>query len=245
MKKIIQNIYSLYAIITFVLLMILSIPFVVIAAFFGKDKGGDMVYIICRIWAHIWYAIIGIWHTNQYTKEYNRKQQYVFVANHQSYQDIPTLLLGVNQKMRVLGKAEMAGVPIFGFIYKMAAILVNRSSAEKRAQSVVELKQCLAKGRSIFIFPEGTFNESDAPLKSFYDGAFRIAIETQTDIQPILFPDTLKRMHWRSIFSMTPGKNRVIFLPVISAQGLQMSDLPTLKQQVYQAMEKKLLEVRN
>jgi 1-acyl-sn-glycerol-3-phosphate acyltransferase len=39
------------------------------------------------------------------------------------------------------------------------------------------------------MFPEGTFNETNAPLKDFYDGAFRIAIETKTAVKPVLFLD--------------------------------------------------------
>ncbi len=37
------------------------------------------------------------------------------------------------------------------------------------------------------VFPEGTFNMTTEPLKEFYDGAFRVAIETQTPVKPVLF----------------------------------------------------------
>ena len=84
----------------------------------------------------------------------------------------------------------MVKYPVFGIIYRMAAIVVDRSSPERRAQSVRALKAAIYKHISIFIFPEGTFNETREPLKDFYDGAFRIAIETQTPIKPILFLDT-------------------------------------------------------
>lgn len=231
--------------ITFLVLMLIALLFVLIAAVFGKDRGGDIVYVICRTWATIWYFLIGIQHRNIYLAPHDKSRQYIFVANHHSYQDIPSLLLTVKQKMRVLGKSELAKVPLFGFIYSMAAVLVDRQSAEKRAQSIIEMKKVISLGKSIFIFPEGTFNESDKPLKSFYDGAFRIAIETQTNIKPILFPDTVNRMHWSNIFKMTPGKNRGIYLEEVDVQGLTSQDIKALKEKVYTQMEDAIIRLKN
>lgn len=229
---------------TFLVLMLIVLLFVLVAALFGKDKGGDIVYVICRTWATLWYFLIGIRHRNIYLAPHDKTRQYIFVANHHSYQDIPSLLLTVKQKMRVLGKSELAKVPLFGFIYSMAAVLVDRQSPEKRAQSVVDMKRVIASGKSIFIFPEGTFNESDEPLKSFYDGAFRIAIETQTNIKPILFPDTVNRMHWSSILKMTPGKNRGIYLEEVNVQGYTSQDIKLLKEKVYQQMVDAIIQLR-
>ena len=158
--------------------------------------------------------------------------------------DIPALVRCMHQPIRVLGKYEMVKYPVFGIIYKAAAILVDRSSAEKRAKSVRALKAALNHGISIFIFPEGTFNETENPLKDFYDGAFRIAIETQTPIKPILFIDTIKRMHWKSIFSLSPGKNRVIFLEEIPVHTYTMKEVQVLKSTVYQIMEQAIIKYR-
>ncbi len=40
----------------------------------------------------------------------------------------------------------------------------------------------MKRGISIFIYPEGTRNKTNQPLGNFYDGAFRLAIETQNPI---------------------------------------------------------------
>ena len=138
----------------------------------------------------------------------------------------------------------MSKVPVFGFIYKSATVLVDRSNAERRAESVKEMKAFLEKHISIFIFPEGTFNETEAPLKDFYDGAFRIAIETETPIKPVLFVDAVDRLHYRSLFSLTPGKCRVVFLEEVPVEGLTMEDVPALKQKVYDVMDAGLRKYR-
>jgi 1-acyl-sn-glycerol-3-phosphate acyltransferase len=168
-------------------------------------------------------------------------KQYVFVANHISYLDIPMILLVVRGRaFRVLGKAEMRKVPIFGYIYSRAVVMVDRSSPDQRSKSARELIGTLRQGISVFIFPEGTFNETHAPLKEFYDGAFRIAIETQTPIKPILFLDTYDRMHYSGIFTLNPGVLRTVYLPEISVEGLGMEDLQALKERVFHIMEAEL-----
>jgi 1-acyl-sn-glycerol-3-phosphate acyltransferase len=104
------------------------------------------------------------------------------------------------------------------------------------------MKSVLMKGISIIVFPEGTFNMTSKPLKEFYDGAFRVAIETQMPIKPILFLDAYNRMNYRSVFSLNPGKNRVIYLEEIPVDGLTQKDVAMLKQKAFEVMDNKLRE---
>ena len=48
-------IYSVYAFITFVAVMLLIFPFAIIGAMFGKIKGGNFIFMLCRLWADIWF----------------------------------------------------------------------------------------------------------------------------------------------------------------------------------------------
>jgi len=226
--------------------MLIVFVLVFVYLLFGKIKAGKLVYKTCNIWGRTWYFLIGIKHKEIYEVPHDRNKQYIFVANHSSYMDIPCVVMCVHQPMRVLGKYEMVRYPVFGFIYRVAAILVDRSDAAHRAQSVRALKAAIARGISIFIFPEGTFNETNQPLKSFYDGAFRTAIETQTPIKPILFIDNNERMHWRSIFSITPGICRCVYLNEIEVGAYtEKEDIQKLKSEVYLQMEKGLKRYRN
>ena len=212
---------------------------------FGKIKGGNIIYQICKSWAWIWYLLIGIRHKEIYEAPHDTSKQYIFVGNHASYIDIPPIVLIAHQPIRVLGKYEMVKIPVFGWIYRAAVILVDRSNSETRSKSVRALKAAIKNNISIFIFPEGTFNESAAPLKSFFDGAFRIAIETQTPIKPILLVDTLSRLHYHSIFSLSPGRNRVVFLEEVPVKDLTLSDIPDLRNKVYELMDTGLRRYRS
>jgi 1-acyl-sn-glycerol-3-phosphate acyltransferase len=235
-------IYFIYAVITFLLTMFLILPFVVIGSFLGKIRGGNFIYRMCCLWSDLWLFTIGIYHKNLYEVPHDKKKQYIFVANHISYFDAPIIVKSLRQPVRILGRSEMSRIPFFGFIYRNAIVTVNRGSPENRARSVRILKSVLRKGISIFIFPEGTLNETRRPLKEFYDGAFRIAIETQTPIKPILFLDGYKRLRYESLLSLNPGRSRSVFLEEIPVQGLTSKDVTILKQKVFSIMEQKLIQ---
>ena len=201
-----------------------------------------MIYRLCMLWGDIWFFLVFIFHKNYYEQPIDKNKQYIFVGNHISYLDAPIIVKAIRRPIRALGKTEMASVPVFGFIYKYAVVRVDRGSAENRAKSVRNMKSILKKGISIIVFPEGTFNMTHNPLKDFYDGAFRVAIETQMPIKPMLFLDAYDRMNYRSIFSLTPGKNRVIYLEEVPVEGLTQKDVSFLKQKIYELMDHKLRE---
>lgn len=243
--RLVQILYCIYALLLFVALMFVVTPFVLLSLLLGKITGGNVIYQLCRGWGTVWYFLIGVRHKEIYEHPQDRSKQYIFVCNHISYMDIPPIVLIAHQPIRVLGKYEMVKVPVFGWIYRAAVILVDRRNAETRARSVRALKAALKQHISIFIFPEGTFNETPEPLKSFYDGAFRIAIETQTPIKPLLFPDTVDRLHYRSLFCLTPGTSRVVYLEEVPVEGLTLKDVSLLKEKVYRIMDSGLRRYRS
>ena len=200
-----------------------------------------MLYRICRFWADAFFFLIGIRHQVIYEEKYTRKE-YIFVSNHISYLDIPMMMKVIRrQNIRILGKAGMAKIPVFGYIYKKGAVLVDRDNPRKRYESVKQLIFFLRKKISVFICPEGTFNMTHKPLKNFYDGAFRIAIETQIPIRPILFLDTYDRLNYNSIFSLNPGKCRAVYLSETPTQGLVLNDVAALREKIYRQMEEGLI----
>ncbi len=244
MRKLLLPFRVLYVVYAFLLFFLLMLPVFVwslFATLFGRVRGGSLVYYSCIAWAAIWFPLIFIRHRNIYLQKPRKDQSYIFVANHISYLDaaiIPTIF---RRQLRPLGKAEMAKIPVFGTIYKNAIVTVDRSNPANRAKSVQALKSLLRKGISVLVFPEGTFNETGKPLKDFYEGAFRIAIETSTPVKPVLILDMYDRMHTHSVFSLNPGNSRAVFLPEVPTEGLTLKDAPALKETVYRLMEKELI----
>jgi 1-acyl-sn-glycerol-3-phosphate acyltransferase len=222
--------------------MFLLLPLFIFSFLLDPIKGGNILYKICRFWADAFFFLIGIKHINIYEEKHERNKEYIFVSNHISYLDIPMMMKAIRrQHIRILGKAEMTKVPVFGYIYKKGAVLVERGSVRKRSESVKHLIFFLQKKISVFICPEGTFNMTHKPLKNFYDGAFRIAIETQKPIRPILFLDTYDRLNYNSIFSLNAGKCRAVYLSETSTKGLTPGDVASLKEKIHRQMEEALI----
>jgi len=243
--RILKVIFSIYGLILFVGFLLLIFPLVIIGSFFGKTNGGNFIYKLCRVWADFFLFVIAIRVQYIYEAKMDHKKQYVFVFNHIAYIDIPFIMKAIRrQNFRVLGKAEMAKIPIFGFLYRNTVVLVDRASSSARNKSVLQLKSVLKKGISIVLSPEGTFNMTHHPLKEFYDGAFRIAIETQTPVKPVLFLDAFDRNSYKSMFSLNPGKARIVYLDEVSVEGLTLLDVKDLKDKVYKLMEEKLIEYK-
>lgn len=225
--------------------MFLLLPLFIYSFLLPTVKGGNVLYKICRLWADAFFFLIAIKHTTIYEEKHDRAKQYIFVSNHISYLDIPMMMKAIrHQNIRILGKSEMSKIPVFGYIYKKGAVLVNRESVLKRSESIKNLIWFIQKNISVFICPEGTFNMTHKPLKNFYDGAFKIAIETQKPIRPILFLDTYDRLSYKNIFSLNLGKCRSVYLPETITEGLTLNDMTALKEKIYSQMEEALIKYK-
>ena len=241
-RKILQPFYTAYAVITFVIGLLINFPFFLLISTGNNIRARRTIYNIIRHWANVW-----LWITGMPLKRVGQlppKRRYVIVANHISYLDAVVVFSGLPGYFRALGKKEFSKIPLMGFLYRQIVIMVDRSSKDSRAKSMRLMWRVLRNESDIFIFPEGTFNETGNPLKEFYDGAFRLAITTQTPILPVLFPDTVDRWHYSAWWKIWPGRNRVEYLPAVEVKGMTMEHLQELKQQVYNTMEAALMKYK-
>ncbi len=243
--RFLQFLYNIYASILFLAFVLIVFPIALLTFFLPKKTRGNFIYLISRVFIDIIFILLGIWHKNIFETKHDYNKPVIFVFNHISYLDAIVILKAIRkQHFRGLGKFEIGKIPLFGFIYSSAVIMVNRKDPADRARSVSDLKQAIKDNISIILAPEGTFNETSKPLINFYDGAFRIAIETKTSIKPLLFLDTYDRLHYSKALSLTPGKSRVVYLEEISVEGFEIEDLPVLKQKVYDSMESALIRYK-
>lgn len=240
MGRIFQPFYSAWVIITYLVCLLGAFPVIFIIGLWDKPQARRIIWNIVHYWAKGWLVITGM--PMSRIGPVPDSNKYVYVANHISYLDTVLIYAAIPYYFRTLAKKEMARIPIFGFVYKQIAVLVDRNTQEGRSKSMRLMWRVLKNECNIAVFPEGTFNETGAPLKNFYDGAFRLAINTQTPILPMIFPDTVKRWHYSTAVGIKPGRNRVVYLEPVSSQGMTMEDLPRLKQQVYDAMEAAMIQ---
>lgn len=233
--SLIKYIYVIYASMLFIALFFVMLPFILFFSLFG-NRGRRASWRVVRLWAFIWFALVGIRSSIIFEARPRKGRSYIVVANHISYLDTPVIFRSVPFFVRPLATYEYAKIPLFGFLYKHLAVIVDRSNAQSKSEGVKVLRRTLDEGSSIFIFPEGKFNETGALLKDFFDGAFKIAVQTGTPVLPLLFLDTEARWSYKSFWALRPGRCRVVYLPEVHPQDLD-NDVKFLKQHVFSLME--------
>lgn len=233
-----QPFYVLYVVVSFLISIVLAFPIFLCSGLINTSKSRRFIYYVVHYWARLWLMFIGM-PLRCYGRFPNDKK-YIVVANHISYLDTINIYGAIPAYFRTLARKEMVHIPIFGMVYKQLTILVDRSSTQSRTKSMKLMWRLLKNESHIAIFPEGSFNETPAVLKDFYDGAFRLAVNTQTPILPILFPDTQSRWHYSHWWKLKPGKNRAYFLPPIDVDGLEVQ---ALKEKTFGIMEQQLHEL--
>ncbi len=242
MTKVLSALYLLYAGLVFIGLMFIALPFVLlVTTFFNPLTGKRAGLFFLRCWAWGFSLLTFYWVRTKNVENVNLKTPHIYVGNHGSYLDAIAVCISVPQSFSALGKIEMAKVPVFGWIYKRIVVMIDRSSKESREQSVLSLKEEINKGQSILLFPEGTMNKTEAILSDFYDGAFRIAIETQAAIQPFVILNNRKLLSRANPLTAHPGILTTIFLPAVAVTEFGINDVELLKRKVYRMMEEALM----
>lgn len=178
-------------------------------------------------------------------KRLNRKQQYIFVANHFSYLDIASM--GFNPVNAVfVGKSDMEKVPLFGYMYRKLHITVDRASLSSRVNTLKRSMEAIDAGKSLTIFPEGGILTKQAPqMIKFKDGAFRIAIEKQIPIVPVTIPNNWIILPDKGPLLLRWGLMEVCFHEPINTQQMTLKDVDGLKERVYDIINQRLLNHEN
>jgi 1-acyl-sn-glycerol-3-phosphate acyltransferase len=220
--------------------MIIFLPGLVLPFFFG-EKAGRIGYFFLYIWSWIFSKLTFIRYKFYGTENFRKGQSYIYVSNHTSFLDLPGIRMIIPGQFRPLAKKELKKIPIFGWIAQAATIIVDRSSTESRKKSIDRLKTALKQGISILIFVEGTQNRTKEILQPFHDGAFRVAVDTQQPLLPMVVIGAGRLMPPGTI-NLRPGLIRIYVSPEISTAGLTHKDIPALKEQTIEVMRNKILE---
>lgn len=213
----------------FALLLVSTFIIILLVSFLPEKISSKCAHYMLKFYANVWSVLSGIIPKNYNRDKVDFDKTHIYVANHQSYYDPVNMYTSIPKYFKALGKVEVTKAPLFGLLYKMAVIPVDRSSARASALSFRNMLNKLKEGTSILLYPEGTF--LDVPQKElvrFKDGAFTLAIKSQVDLQPILFLDTVHRIPPRTFTNFTPGLLRAVFLPPIKVNA--DSDLKVTKE---------------
>ena len=146
----------------------------------------------------------------------------LFVANHQSYLDIPVLLGYVDKPMAFIGKSDLLKVPfISGWMQLIECVFLDQKNPRQAMKDMELATEKIRRGYSILIFPEGHRSKSDGHRK-FHPGSFRLAFKTGVPIVPITINGTWRL--YEGSGRMRPGDVFVTIHPPVPTEGLSRDE---------------------
>jgi len=218
-KEIAARIWAIWGIFSFILtFLIIFIPSMI--PYLVPDPKGQHLFIrISRVWMWTWLRLVGCPLKVRGLEHFKKGTAYIVVCNHNSMLDIPISCPFIPGPNKTIAKNSFAKVPLFGWFYRKGAVLVDRKSEISRRKSFEEMKKVLAGGMHMSIYPEGTRNRSNEPLKKFYDGAFKLAETTGNAIIPAVIFNTKKALPVHKKFYFLPHRLEMHFLEPVPVNG--------------------------
>lgn len=233
-KEIFGRIWAVWGIILFVVTLLIVIIPIWATNYLPEPRGTEVFRRISKAWMNIFLTLIGCPVRVKGKANFKKGQTYVVACNHNSLMDVPLSTPFIPGPNKTIAKVEMAKIPLFGVIYRRGSVLVDRKSDESRRRSLEDMKQVLALGIHMCIYPEGTRNKTGQPLKSFYEGAFRLASDTGTPIIPTIIFNTGKVLPSSKKFFLWPKPLSIHFLEPVAVT--QNEDSAALKEKVFKLM---------
>lgn len=140
---------------------------------------------------------------------------YVVMSNHQSHYDIPVLFHALGSNLRMVTKAELFAIPLWGrAMHSAGFISVDRSNRERAIASLRVARETLARGINVYIAPEGTRSRT-GELLPFKKGGFNLALDVGLPILPIAIRGTRDALPAEGVRSRTDAEVRVTILPAV------------------------------
>lgn len=233
-KSVFGRLWAIWALSTFTASFFIILPPSLLTWLFPDPKGQDLFVKIARIWMRFWFTIIGCRIILNGKDNFKKEEIYIVTCNHNSLLDPPLSSPFIQGPNKTIAKSDFDKVPLFKWYYRKGGLLVNRKSEESRKKSYEEMKAVLKKGIHMCIYPEGTRNRTNEPLKPFYSGAFRLAKETGHSIMPAVILNTKQVLPAGRFLYGWPGKVEIHFLPPITPLGKSVEELKT---EVYEVMK--------
>ncbi|MEK6615638.1 MAG: lysophospholipid acyltransferase family protein [Bacteroidota bacterium] len=235
-----RALWKVWFVLNFLITLLLLYP--VFLVLLSNENWFGSAFRLIRFWAKWLCYISGIFPSVNYEINLNEIPcPCVFVSNHCSYLDIVLSYVSVPQFFVFVGKQELDKAPLFRIFFRRMNILVNRKSNVHSHRAYILAGEKIDKGQSVFIFPEAAIS-SNGTLIPFKNGAFKLAIDKQIPIVPLVFPDNWKLLQNGGFLTAhgKPGIARVIIRKAVETKGTTNVDLIPLREKIKSIIQETL-----
>lgn len=192
-----------------------------VTAPFDASRAG--VHRFICLWTHGYLKLCPLWDVKVLERERLPPGPSVLVANHQSMADIAAVM-GLSHPFKFVSKASLFSLPVVGWVMRLASyVRVERGQPHSTQKMMEDCRAWLRRGVAVLLFPEGTYS-SDGRLLPFKRGAFRLAIEEQVPLVPVLIQGTSDLIQEDGPWLNPRCRVRVTVLPGIPPSELGPDD---------------------
>lgn len=215
-----------------------AIPFLILFPVFYialRTKKFDLVFKMKRFWARIISIFSFLYPQVKYVPRRHRfPHPCVVVSNHTSYLDIVFSPFYVEDTAVYMGKSELLMIPLFKYFFMYFDIPVKRKSVTDSHRAFKKAGDKLDEGISVIIYPEGTINDKGV-LRPFKNGAFKLAIEKQVPVLPVVNLNNWHFLENGGFFKANgrPGIPRIVVGEPISTKGMTNENIVELRDKVF------------
>lgn len=148
------------------------------------------------------------------------REVFVVMSNHQSVYDIPAIFHALPLPLRMVAKAELFRIPIWGRAMRYSGfVAIDRRNRERAIRSLALAKRQLQRDHlSIWIAPEGTRSRTGA-LGPFKSGGFHLALDTDLRILPVSIVGTFEILRPDATDVKLGTDVRVVVHPPVDARS--------------------------
>lgn len=194
-------------------------------------------------WGYHYMQINPFWRiTYEGKANIDSRKTYVLAANHQSLADI-LLIYGLYKPFKWVSKDEILKVPFIGWNTSLNQyVTLNRSDLKSIKEMLKTCREWLNRGASVMIFPEGT-RSPDGNLLSFRDGAFKLSIDCNVELVPIVIDGSLDMLAKGSKTICFKKRVKIKVLPPVDPKQFDGSS-GKMRAYVHKLMSDTLVEMR-
>lgn len=147
----------------------------------------------------------------------------LYVANHQSYMDIPAVLAVLERPLGFVVKEELEKIPFFDrWLVQLQCVPIARGEARKALESILKTAKILKSGHDMVLYPEGT-RSKDGTLLPFKAGSLKAAQRGNAMIVPMAIDGACDVMP-RGSFLIAPKQITLTIFPPIPAETVKELD---------------------
>jgi 1-acyl-sn-glycerol-3-phosphate acyltransferase len=209
-----------------------------VIAFFDND--GRNQAKLAGVWARTLLAGCGIKVIVEGLEQIDPAGSYIFIANHASYIDTPTIMASIPVQFRFLAKLGLFQIPFIGGHLKRGGhIAVPRQDPRGSVKTMQAAAEVIQKKRiSLLIFPEGGRSHNGV-LQSFKEGGAYIAIRAGVPVVPTVLIGTQVVLPYGAAI-VEPGTVKLRILKPIPTTALTLKDRGTLTSRLRELIAQEL-----